>query len=107
MSTKETAAEAEVAATSSLTPGDYRFIGNHAIEFDMISTGAQLQIGPGDYVTLTQEDIYAAEAHNAEILNYLIDATGSMPQAETAVAETEAVEETTPTKTTAKGGAKT
>lgn len=85
-----------------LTPGDYRFVGDHAVEFNMVSSGIQLQVGPGDYVTLAQEDIDAAVAHNDVILNYLVDASGVSTQAEAA----EIVEETAPTKST-RGGAKT
>ena len=56
----------------------YRFLGDHATELELQS-GARFQVGPGDFVDLTDAD--AAGIH-PEQMAYLLDVSSLQPTSE-------------------------
>lgn len=71
---------------------NYRFVGNHATEFEMES-GARVQVGLGDFIDLTDTEI----SMNPEKSEWLLDVAATTPTNE----EVEALKaEETPAATT-------
>jgi len=71
------------------TGKEYRFVGPHATEFAMDS-GAKMQVGPGDFIELTESEMNAHPEHQ----EWLMDVAAVVPTKEEleAFKESQAIE---------------
>jgi len=84
MSAKDKAASQSEPSTgtakqkSAETGTEYRYVGHHATEFQM-EDGSSLQVGTGDFVTLSQSEYDSLDDEKAA---YLIDTSQAQPTEE-------------------------
>jgi len=55
-------------ASSKSTGTSYRFVGDHATEF-ALEGGARVQVGPGDFIELSDAEYQSHPEHQAWLLN--------------------------------------